>query len=278
MKTILLLSTVVITSLCGAAQAQIPLDMPRPEKLLQIQQTPSNQRPFASDSSETIDVGGVTLRLGMAQNEDAFQRLAEEYDVRVFDVATGAFVAEADPVLAEIKRLPAAGADSSWAVMTKSDAPSETIAEVIFAQGRLSSVRKFWTGVGEADSEVGFAGVLYRAMTRFEQESKGPCSVTANSQQAPRGETRTVRITCGGQKHVDIDLLQSASGQESAGITEILGNYTGSQPMLLSAQTSASSTVTSQPSAGPGGSSATVEAAELTNPSSSYHSCGRTLV
>lgn len=218
---------------------------------IQAQQTKATakQLPSASESSESIDVGGVTLRLGMAQDY-VLQHLYEHYDVQEFDVATSTFVAEPDPVLAEIKRLSTAAAESSWVVATKSGVPSsETLAEVIFTQGRLSSVRKFWTGAGEPDSETGFANVLYGAITSFEHEGKTPCEVMANSQQAPFGDTKTVRITCGGQKHLDIDFLQPVGGRESAGITEILGNYKGTQPMLLSASTPPSSTVTTPPSA-----------------------------
>ena len=67
MKTILLLSTVAITSLCGAAQAQIPLDMPHPRTVQQAA-APMVQQPSASEPSESIDVGGSSLTLGMAQD------------------------------------------------------------------------------------------------------------------------------------------------------------------------------------------------------------------
>ena len=67
MKTILLLSTVAITSLCGATQAQIPLDMPHPRTVQQAA-APTVQQPSASEPSESIDVGGSSLTLGMAQD------------------------------------------------------------------------------------------------------------------------------------------------------------------------------------------------------------------
>ena len=167
--------------------------------------TPSAHEPSASESPESIDVAGVTLRLGMAQ-DDVNPRLG---------IGTSTAV------------------DSSWLVVTKNGAqPNKTVAEVIFTRGRLASVRKFWTGSREPNTAAGFASALYGAFTSIEQEGKTPCKIMTNSHQQSAGEMRTVSITCGGQKHLDIDVFHSAGGQESAGVTEVLGDYAGSQPTV----------------------------------------------
>jgi hypothetical protein len=162
---------------------------------------PSAQQPSASQSSESIDVAGVTLRLGMAQ-DDVNPRLG---------LGTSTAV------------------ESSWLVGAQQN---KHLAEVIFTKGRLVSVRKFWTGAGEPNTAAGFASALYRAFTSIEQEGKTPCKIMTNSHQQSAGEMKTFSITCGGQKHLDIDVFHSADGQESAGVTEILGDYAGSQPTV----------------------------------------------
>lgn len=72
-----------------------------------------------SESSESVDVGGVTLRLGMAA-DDAVHRLCEGYKLK------------------EITSPGAAG--SQWLVQGR----HQVIATVYFLAGRLASISKDW--------------------------------------------------------------------------------------------------------------------------------------
>jgi len=80
----------------------------------QAQQTPS-----ASESSESVEIGGMTLRLGMLQ-EFVIHGLRELYNLQ--EIGT-----------------PAASG-SSWMAETKAGPPHVRVANVSFIGGRLSTV------------------------------------------------------------------------------------------------------------------------------------------
>lgn len=209
MKTILLLSTVAITSLCGAAQAQIPLEMLHPRIPDQVQQqasAPLAQQPSASEPSESIDLGGLMLTLGMAQ-DDVLQHLGAKF--KLTQASTN------DPDL------------SSWTVSSQLGQPYKYIAVVEFIRGMLSSVNKYWTDVGEPDTEAGFAGALYRAVVVLMENNGGHCELESRSTQQPDLDTKTVFITCGAeksddQKYLAIDFAQLPDGRGIGDVREVL--------------------------------------------------------
>jgi hypothetical protein len=130
----------------------------------QTQAPAAAQMPSASESSEPIEIGGVTLRLEMAQDY-VIHALSEYYSLQVIGTATAT--------------------GSSWMAQTKGGPPYVAVASVAFIGGRLSSVYKYWTGVSEPDTEADFASTLYGAVTRLEQEGKTPCEVTTSGSTPP---------------------------------------------------------------------------------------------
>jgi hypothetical protein len=170
--------------------------------LLLVLAAQAQQTPPASESSESIELGGMTLRLGMAQ-DFVIHGLSEYYTLHEIGTATAS--------------------GSSWMAETKAGPPYMAVANVAFVGGRLSSVYKFWTVGSEPHAEAGFAGTLYGAVARFEQENKAPCEVTTNSSRQPVGELRTVFVTCGGrQKFLSIDIVPMGNGQEGVSLAEVL--------------------------------------------------------
>jgi hypothetical protein len=162
----------------------------------------AQQSPPASESSESVVIGGMTVRLGMAQ-DFVIQGLRESYNLQ----ETGT---------------PAA-AGSSWIAETKAGPPYVTVARVAFVGGRLTSVYKYWTNGSESESQAGFASTLYGAVTRFEKEGKVPCELTANNSQQPAGELRTLLVTCSGrQKYLSVEIGPMANGNESVSLAEVL--------------------------------------------------------
>ena len=163
----------------------------------QAQQTPS-----ASESSESVEIGGMTLRLGMLQ-EFVIHGLRELYNLQ--EIGT-----------------PAASG-SSWMAETKAGPPHVRVANVSFIGGRLSSVYKYWTVGSESDTEVSFANTLYGAITKFEQENMTPCEVATNRSQQAVGELRTLLVTCRGrQKYLSVDITPMVNGKESVSLAEVL--------------------------------------------------------
>jgi hypothetical protein len=162
----------------------------------------AQQTPPASESSESVEIGGMTLRLGMVQ-DFVIHGLSDYYNLQEIGTATAA--------------------GSSWMAETKSGPPYVAIANVAFEGGRLSSVYKYWTGGSEPDTKAGFAGTLYGVVTRFEQENKAPCEVTTNGSQQPVGELRTLLVTCSGrQKYLSIDIVPMGDGKEGVTLIEVL--------------------------------------------------------
>lgn len=205
MKTILLLSTVAITSLCGAAQAQIPLDMPHPRTVQQAA-APTVQQPSASEPSESIDVGGSSLTLGMAQDY-VLQHLGAKFKLTQASTT--------NPDL------------SSWTVSSQLGKPYKDIAVVEFFRGILSSVNKYWTDVGEPDTEASFASALYRAVIVLTESKGGQCELESRSTQQPDLDTKSVFITCVGeksddQKYLAIDFAQLPDGRGIGDVREVL--------------------------------------------------------
>ena len=122
---------------------------------VQAQQTPPAPAP-----SDSIEIGGMTLRLGMEQ-DSVIHGLSEQYSLHEIGAPTAAV--------------------SSWMAETKAGPPYVAVANVVFAGGRLSSVYKFWSVGSEPHSEEEFARILSGAVAKFEQENKAPCVVATNT-------------------------------------------------------------------------------------------------
>jgi hypothetical protein len=155
-----------------------------------------------SDSSDWVELGGMTLRLGMAQ-DTVTEGLKKSYDLQ--------------PVGA------AAAGESTWMVETKTAPASVAVASVTFVGGGLSAVYKYRAEGSDPDTDAGIAGTLYSAVTRFQRENRTPCEVTTNLSQQPDGEVRSVRVACKGrQKFLTVDLVPMGDGKERVAITEVL--------------------------------------------------------
>jgi hypothetical protein len=135
-----------------------------------------------SESSESVDVGGVTLRLGMTE-DDAIHRLCEGYKLK------------------EITSPAAAG--SQWFVQGK----HQVVATVSFLAGRLASISKDWMAAGEPDTEAGFVEALYSAIKNYEEKGHTPCDVKTKTWQDASGEPErdSGYMPCGKPTEVFLD-------------------------------------------------------------------------
>jgi hypothetical protein len=162
----------------------------------------AQQTPLAPSSPDSIEVGGMTLQLGMTQNA-VIQGLSANYNLHEIGSATDS--------------------GSTWAAETKAGPPYLAVANVSFVGGQLSSVYKFWTVGSQPPDNAGFAGTLYGAVARFEQENKSPCEITTNTSQQPAGELKATVVTCGdGQKSLRINIVPMGNGQEGVSLAEVL--------------------------------------------------------
>jgi hypothetical protein len=162
----------------------------------------AQQAPPALGPADSVEIGGVTLRLGMEQ-EFVIHSLSEYYNLHEIGAA--------------------AASDSSWVAETKAGPPYMSVANVAFAGGRLSSVYKFLTVGSEPHADTGFASALYGAVAKFKQESQAPCEVKTNSSQQPVGELRAMVVICGGrQKFLSVDIVPMGNGQQGVSLAEVL--------------------------------------------------------
>jgi hypothetical protein len=170
--------------------------------LLLVFPTQAQQAPPAPDSPESIEIGGMTLRLGMEQ-DSVIHGLSESYNLHEIGTATAT--------------------GSSWMAETKTGPPYLAVANVAFVGGRLSSVYKFWAVGSESHADTGFAGTLYGAVAKFKQENKSPCQIATDSSQQPAGELKAMVVTCGGrQEFLSVDIVPTGNGQESVSVAEVL--------------------------------------------------------
>jgi hypothetical protein len=155
-----------------------------------------------SESTESVEIGGMTLRLGMLQDR-VIQGLQRDY------------------TLLGIATPPAGG--TSWTVATKTGPPYVAVATVTFVGGELSSVSKYWDDASDSGTSVNFASTLYGAIAKFEQNNSEPCQVAASRSPRPGGEVRTVLVTCRGrQKYLSVDILPAENGKEKVSLAEVL--------------------------------------------------------
>jgi len=154
------------------------------------------------NSSESIEIGGMTIRLGMPQ-DFVIHGLSEFYNVHEIGSAAASI--------------------SSWVAETKAGPPYMAVANLAFAGGRLSSVYKFWAVDAETHADSGLATTLYAAVAKFERENKPPCVVATNHAQPPAGERRALVVSCGGQqKFLSIDIVPTGNGLEGVSLAEVL--------------------------------------------------------
>lgn len=144
--------------------------------------------------SESISVGGVTLRLGMAQN-DVLLRLHERYYTELTSTPTAT--------------------TSAWFVTAGPDLSAQVLGSVTFERQRLTAVYKYW-GLRPYGTPLAFADALYSAVKNMEEESEAPCEIRVAAE-------TTVFITCKGlQKYLEFSTFSSDKGRQVTGLTEVL--------------------------------------------------------
>jgi hypothetical protein len=191
-KPILVLCLIAATSVRLAAQNLT--EMPHPRE----PQHESGRAP-ATESSESIDVCGVTLRLGMTQ-DDVLGRVREYCELQ-----------ESKPPSDR----------PAYMVWTKGHRSLDGLVQ--FFRGRLDFVYNSWFDQN-ASTKTAFANGLYGAVVSLEAESAGsPCKVTTANTQHPTTEIKTVFVTCEGRrKYLSIEVISVKGSEEYLSIEETL--------------------------------------------------------
>jgi hypothetical protein len=145
---------------------------------------------------DSIDIGGVPLKLGMPQGV-VLQQLGGPFDLQES----------------------AGKSSTSWLVTQKAH-PRAAVASVSFKEQKLTFVSKIWT-VNEPDTEAALGNALFGAVSSFEQEGKTGCTIKTGQSQGPTVERKTIFIICG-QKHLQIDIFRIGQQRETASISEVL--------------------------------------------------------
>jgi hypothetical protein len=146
-------------------------------------------------SQDSIDIGPVSLKLGMAE-EVVLHQLGLTFDVQE----------------------PASG---SW-IITEKGHPIAAVGSVSFKAGKLTSVYKTWTVNGRTpDTNAAFGDALYGAVANFEREGGTRCRVETGHSQSPTSENKAVFIACG-QKLLRIDIWRIGQQEQTASISEVL--------------------------------------------------------
>ncbi len=147
---------------------------------------------------DSIQVGGTTLRLGIAQSS-VLQQLREYYALQGNEKNSAN--------------------SSEWRVVSKNQ-QQIAYARIYFKDEKLATVLKYWD-VDRPDTEVGFANALFGAVSSFEREGRTYCTIQTGQGQSPGNEIKTVFIACG-QKYLRMDIYLMGKREESATITEVL--------------------------------------------------------
>ncbi len=152
----------------------------------------------AQSSEDSIEMCNLTLRLGMPQ-ERVLQQLGQECDIQEMEGGTAR--------------------NSTWLASEKGK-PKNALGSVSFKQARLSIIDKYWT-VDEPNTEAAYANALYGAIKGFEHEGEKVCTIKTGQSQNPRGEIKSMFISCG-QKYIQLDVIRLGQQGESATVTEVL--------------------------------------------------------
>lgn len=195
----------------------------------------AQQTPPAPAPSDSIEIGGMTLRLGMEQ-DSVIHGLSEQYSLHEIGAPTAAA--------------------SSWMAETKAGPPYVAVANVVFAGGRLSSVYKFWSVGSEPHSEEEFARILSGAVAKFEQENKAPCVVATNTLEKRAVGLKPAIVTCQGrQKFLSLDIVPMGNGQEGVSLAEVLKSLSEdvAVPEEMDVKDTSASIAPASPTSMPGG-------------------------
>jgi hypothetical protein len=146
-------------------------------------------------SQDSIDIGAVSLQLGMAEDV-VLHQLGLTFDLQE----------------------PASG---SW-IITEKGHPIAAVGSVSFKAGKLTAVYKNWTVNGRTpNTEAAFADALFGAVGSFEREGRTGCTVETGHSQDPTAENKVVLITCG-RKYLQVDIWRIGPREQTATISEVL--------------------------------------------------------
>ncbi len=148
-------------------------------------------------TQDSIYLGGTRLTLGMPKDA-VVTALAGSYEVR--SLGEGQF--------------------SSWTVSSKNGPPFKSVGNVVFRDGKLSSVLKYW-GPEDQQKGVEFATSLYGVIDGFTQEGRRACTISVGQKQDPGYQSKAMFINCG-NKYVRIDIGRREQVGEFTDITEVL--------------------------------------------------------
>lgn len=147
---------------------------------------------------DSIDIGGVRLKIGMPENI-VLQQLGASFDLH---------------------EGPAGEAFTEWLITVKGSLKS-AVGNVCFQASKLSCVYKNWT-VNEPRTEAGFANALYGAVSSFEGEGRTKdCTLETGQSLEPTMQRKDVSIICG-HKRLYVNVFKIGKEEETASISEIL--------------------------------------------------------
>jgi hypothetical protein len=154
---------------------------------------------------DSVNLASTNLTLGMPQVA-VIAALAREYEVQKLTVdGREAFL---------------------WGVKPKKPASSGLVALVRFANGRLDWVSKFWVPEDEIH-DFEFVTRLHWVLSELANAGPQECTVLTDknhgmAREFTPVEWKSISITCGGSKSVNINVYRSDQGRPTVRLDEVL--------------------------------------------------------
>lgn len=162
----------------------------------QVGRVTTSQRPSAP-SAESIDVGGIELRLGMSKAE-VLSRIAD----KGYASGTG------DGVNLPILEGHGKGQASSL------------LGLVSFENNRLTFINRVWTP--DNDNGPAIARGLYGVFSDAQRQGRTVCTMSTDSRQSPSADIKEVSFTCGQSRKVIFLQLTHYQEQDFVSVSETL--------------------------------------------------------
>jgi len=128
-------------------------------------------------------------------------------------------------------------ADDLWQIQSKSKnlKTFDSIGSLGFRNGKLIYISRDWSPDGDDQPmNFGAADAIYGLLAQFQRDGNTACQISAQENNSPKYEVRTILITCG-SKDIRIDVIEADDNFYSVLISEILDEMnikkvTGARP------------------------------------------------
>lgn len=98
---------------------------------------------------------------------------------------------------------------------------SAVLANIIFENGRIRQIRKFWSLEGTARKDADLSRLIFELASAFPKNGQNACGLATETTAEPDGSMATTTVRCG-RRSIEVTTITTRSGDRNVDVQEVI--------------------------------------------------------